>query len=311
MTFDDGATATAVGDGEGAWAPLQNDDVVAFLGMSADEREDAAGRALAERVRVTDPAPLLPFAPASFRAFSVFEQHMIDSGRALAKSFLSPAAGGVIDTYEKATRGTFPKLKPAKLAKKHPLYYLGNHRAFITEGETVEWPHYCDWLDYELELGFVLSRPVKDANAEQALEAIGGFFVVNDWSARDTQWEEYRDGIFGPVIKAKGFANSMSAEVVTADEILPHASALTGTVHVNGEAKGSSSSAGMSHSFADMVAYASRGEQLRPGDMLATGTFAGCCGLERMEKLAPGDRVELEIDRVGRLENTVGVKPAH
>lgn len=112
--------------------------------------------------------------------------------------------------------------------------------------------------------------------------------------------------MFGPVVKAKNFANAMGADVVTADEVWPRIEALRGTVRVNGDVWGRGTSAHPVHSVADMVAYASWGETLYPGEVLGTGTFPGCSGVEVGRWLQPGDVVELEIEGVGTLKNTVG-----
>ena len=79
------------------------------------------------------------------------------------------------------------------------------------------WPSHTRFLDFELELACVLAKPLVDATPEEALDAVGGWFVLNDWSARDVQADDARRNIFGPVIKAKTFANSIGCDVVTAD----------------------------------------------------------------------------------------------
>ena len=70
--------------------------------------------------------------------------------------------------------------------------------------------------------------------AEEARAAIGGWLVLNDWSARDVQAEEARHGVFGPAVKCKTFANSLGCDVLSADE-LPDWTAATGRVRVDGE----------------------------------------------------------------------------
>src|SRR6185437_10945186 len=112
-----------------------------------------------------------------------------------------------------------------------PVYYMGNHLTFAADGDDISVPPYTRALDYELELGFVLAHPLRDANATQAEAAIGGFVVLNDFSARDVQLAEMRSG-FGPQ-KAKHFCNAMSAAVVTPDEVLPHLGTLSAEVLIN------------------------------------------------------------------------------
>jgi 2-keto-4-pentenoate hydratase/2-oxohepta-3-ene-1,7-dioic acid hydratase in catechol pathway len=304
--------STAVWD-DGRWVPLPpalDADVLALL-ASAELRQEAA--AVVESARdedpsaalELDPAPL-PFTPLSLRAFSVFERHHVQASRGLIRRYLSPAARGVVTGFEGVSRRTFPALKPKKLFYEKPIYYMGNHLTIRPDGAELPWPRYSNDLDFELELGFVLASPLRDASEEEAADAIGGFFVVNDMSARDTQWKEYREGLFGPVVKAKAFATAMSCEVVTADEVLPRVDALRGSVRVNGETWAEGSTAEMRYGPAAMVAYASEGEDLRAGEVFATGTLPGCCGLELDRWIEPGDELELEIEGVGTLRNRVG-----
>ena len=112
---------------------------------------------------------------------------------------------------------------------------MGNHLTFATDGDDIAVPSYTRALDYELELGFVLAHRLRDADPAEAEAAIGGFVVLNDFSARDVQLAEMRSG-FGPQ-KAKHFRSAMSSVVVSADEILPHWRALKGRVHLNGAAR--------------------------------------------------------------------------
>ncbi len=109
---------------------------------------------------------------------------------------------------------------------------MSNHLSFVPSGTPVAVPSYSAALDFELEIGFVLAAPLFNASAAEALDAIGAFVVVNDFSARDVQRAEMATGL-GPQ-KAKHFASSMSVLAVTADEILPHIDELTGSVTING-----------------------------------------------------------------------------
>jgi 2-keto-4-pentenoate hydratase/2-oxohepta-3-ene-1,7-dioic acid hydratase in catechol pathway len=100
--------------------------------------------------------------------------------------------------------------------------------SFCTNGDVIRIPSYTQELDYELELGAVLCKPLKNASPEEAADAIGGFVVFNDFSARDVQIDEMNSG-FG-LVKSKNFANSISNVVVSANEILPVIDQLQGTV---------------------------------------------------------------------------------
>jgi 2-keto-4-pentenoate hydratase/2-oxohepta-3-ene-1,7-dioic acid hydratase in catechol pathway len=273
--------------------------------MPAEDRDRLLAR-LRETGRPVEPEPRLPFAPRSLRAFSIYPEHLEQSARVLATRFFPKAAGAAIAAYERATRRTFPALKPKRGALEQPAMYVGNHTAMVADGETVPWPSHTRFLDFELELGFVLSDEVIDATPAQGAAAIGGFFVVNDWSARDVQAEEYRHGLFGPAVKSKTFNNAIGPVVVTADELLDRAGALRGWVRVNGETWSETSTAGAAHGLGDLVAFASRGERLGPGDVFATGTVPRGSGLELDRWVRPGDVVELELEELGTLTNTVG-----
>ena len=81
----------------------------------------------------------------------------------------------------------------------------------------------------------MLAKPLVDATPEEALDAVGGWFVLNDWSARDVQADDARRNIFGPVVKSKTFANSIGFDVVTADAVPGLDRDATGRVRVDGE----------------------------------------------------------------------------
>jgi 2-keto-4-pentenoate hydratase/2-oxohepta-3-ene-1,7-dioic acid hydratase in catechol pathway len=284
--------------GAGTWVALPEADVLALLAATPAERD--AELAGADRAVAGDLVDLLPFEPRSLRAFSIYPAHIEQSGRVLAKRFFPKPAGVAIGAFEGVTRRTFPALKP-KLAQ--PAMYVGNHTAVVADGATVAWPSHTEFLDYELELGFVLACEVRDATAAEGEAAIGGFFVVNDWSARDVQADEYRHGMFGPAVKSKSFATSLGSVVVTPDEV---AGALRGAVRVNGATWSETSTAGAAFSLGELVAYASRGETLAAGDVFAMGTVPNGSGLELDRWVQPGDVVELELEALGTLTNTVG-----
>ncbi|MBN1654267.1 MAG: fumarylacetoacetate hydrolase family protein, partial [Deltaproteobacteria bacterium] len=179
----------------------------------------------------------------------------------------------------------------------------GDHLNFVTEGAEILWPTYTQALDYEIEIGFVITKPLMNASAEEALQAIGGFVIVNDISARDVQLAEMGSG-FGPQ-KSKHFINVMSSQVVTADEILPRINRLKAEIRINGKTVRATGSDFRHHSIADALVHVSKGAQLHPGELFATGTLPGGCALENDNWLKVGDRIELFIDRIGALTNTI------
>ncbi len=246
--------------------------------------------------------PGLPFQPQSFRDCMLYERHAIDSTRGYVKRFL-PAAYPFTRLYEGLTRRTFPAFKPKPIWYRQPLYYMGNHLAFVPSGTPVAWPSYTQALDYELELGFVLKRPLLNPTPEEALAAIGAFVVLCDFSARDVQREEMASG-FGPQ-KAKHFLNAMSAVAVPAEQVLPQVNALQASVEVDGQVVARTSTAGMQHSLGEVLAHIARDEQLHPGELFGTGTLPGGCALENGHWLRRGGHLRLRIEGVGETEHRI------
>ncbi len=244
----------------------------------------------------------LPFQPRSFRDCSLYEQHWIQSSRGYARRFL-PAASVVTTWYERLLRRPFPAFKPHPLAYRQPVYYFGNHLSFIPSGTPFRAPRFTQALDYELELGAVLSKPLLNASPQEALDAIGGFVVVNDWSARDIQRPEMATGL-GPQ-KCKHFRSSMSDEIVDAQDVLSRIEQLSAVVEVNGERVATTSTAGMLHDWAQTLSFLSTEEPLYPGELIATGTLPFGCAMENGRWLRPGDTLRLAIDGVGEIRHTV------
>lgn len=245
---------------------------------------------------------LLPVQPASFRDFMLYERHAIDAARGLVRRF-HPGQSRAAGLVETLTRRPFPAFKPKPLFYRQPIYYMSNHLTFVPSGVPVAVPPYSSALDFELEIGFVLRAPLRDADPQEALDAIGAFVVVNDFSARDVQRAEMATGL-GPQ-KAKHFVSSMSAVAVTADEILPRIDDLTGSVAINGAIVSTVSSRGMKWTLGDMLAHASAGETLLPGELFATGTLPGGSGMETGRWLRPGDQLTLTIDQIGAISHPI------
>ena len=244
----------------------------------------------------------LPFKPVAYRDFMLFEQHYINVARNMVAR-QSPTTARLLSAYEKLAGKPFSKLKPPKRWYQHPIYYLGNHLNFVSDGDTVAIPAYTQELDYELEIGVIICKPLKNATADEAKQAIGGFVVFNDFSARDVQRDEMQSG-FGPM-KAKNFINAISNVVVTADEILPIIDTLTVTVTINGKEIVRNTSAGMHFSIPQAIAYASWEEQLYPGEVFGSGTIPLCTGMENGVFLHSSDSILLEIEGIGSLYNKV------
>jgi len=281
---------------EGSWVPTQDRTPLGGAILHPDWEFASARRHLQSFGGV------LPFQPVSFRDFMLYEQHAIDAARGWVGRFhpkQSCAAGWV----EKVTRVPFPLFKPGALFYRQPVYYMSNHLNFVPSGAPVAIPSYSSALDFELEIGFVLKAPLYDASPQEALDAIGAFVVVNDFSARDVQRVEMASGL-GPQ-KSKHFVSSMSLLAVTADEILPCVDQLSGSVSINGTTVSTVFSRGMQWSLGEVLAHASRSEQLFPGELFATGTLPGGSGMEVGHWLRPGDRLSLVIDQIGEITHSI------
>lgn len=287
------------------WVSLpQAGDILSLLARGAEGRAEVASQL--EEGSPVDPATAgLPFAVRSMRAFSLWPSHYEGSARMLVKRFFPAPVQRAAAGYERLTGRTFPPFKPNKRFYETPAFYIGNHTAMLADGEEMPWPSHTSYLDFELELAFVLAKPLADPTPAEAREAIGGWLVLNDWSAREVQAEEARHGMFGPAVKSKTFANSLGCDVLSADA-LPDWTAARGRVRVDGEVWCEGATAGPAHDVGAMLAHAAAGERLEPGDLISTGTMPGCCGLELDRWIRPGQTVELEIDGIGTLSNRIG-----
>jgi 2-keto-4-pentenoate hydratase/2-oxohepta-3-ene-1,7-dioic acid hydratase in catechol pathway len=257
--------------------------------------------ATADRHRVHTDA-LLPFAPLSFRDFLLSAEHNIAAARGMINRFY-PSTARITSIYEKLTRATFPAFTPKKLFYQQPIYYMSNAMTIVPTGTPVAFPSYSKGLDFELEIGFVLAEPLYNASPAAATAAIGAFVLLNDFSARDVQRPEMSSGL-GPQ-KSKHFCSSMSATAVTADDVLPRIDRLTGSVQINGRTVSTVCSGGLQWTIGDVLAHASRDEQLLPGELFGLGTLAGGSGMETGNWLRPGDTLRLVLDDIGDVEHVI------
>jgi 2-keto-4-pentenoate hydratase/2-oxohepta-3-ene-1,7-dioic acid hydratase in catechol pathway len=257
--------------------------------------------ATADRYREHTDA-LLPFQPLSFRDFLLSAEHNIAAARGMVNRFY-PGTSRVTNLFETVTRTTFPGFEPKKLFYQQPIYYMSNAMTIVPTGTPVAFPSYSNGLDFELEIGFVLKDPLYNASPAGATAAIGAFVLLNDFSARDVQRPEMSSGL-GPQ-KSKHFCSSMSATAVTADDVLPRIERLTGSVQINGRTVSTVSSDGLQWGIGDVLAHASRDEQLLPGELFGLGTLAGGSGMETGNWLHPGDTLRLVLDDIGEVEHEI------
>lgn len=189
-----------------------------------------------------------------------------------------------------------------------PAYYKGSTAGFIGTDEIVPWPSYTKKLDYELEFGVVIGRDGKNIKAEKALEHIFGYTVFNDISARDIQKKEMAVRL-GPA-KGKDFCSIMGPVILTADEFEGKEPSLKMSATVNGELWSEGLTSDSHYTWAQMIEHASREEWILATDFMGSGTVGTGCGLELDKWIRPGDKLELEIERIGKLSNIIGAPNA-
>ena len=197
-----------------------------------------------------------------------------------------------------------------------PIFYFSNVSEIRGPGDPVWAPRGSSELDYELEVAALVDTAVRDLSATRGEEAIGGYLVFNDWSARDLQREETTVRL-GPA-KGKDFASSIGPWLVTPDELADARSGngydLAMTASVNGQELSHGSWATAQFSFGQMIERASADVRLQPGDLLGSGTVGTGCLLEIREEtlgryLEPGDSVTLTVERLGTLSSPVIERP--
>lgn len=245
---------------------------------------------------------VIPFRPSAYRDFMLFEKHYIDASRGFVKKYM-PRALPIIKTYESLFKKPFPKLKPNKRYYEQPIYYMGNHLNFLTHGDPIKIPTYTKELDYELEIAAVISKPLKNASLEEVEDAIAGFVILNDFSARDVQMSEMESG-FGPM-KSKNFGNAISSTLAPKHLLINKLDCLSTKVIINDEIVATGSTDNMYYSMQQAIAYASWEEQLHPYELFGSGTIPGCTGIENGVMLNVGDKITLEVEGIGQLTNKV------
>jgi fumarylacetoacetate (FAA) hydrolase len=199
-----------------------------------------------------------------------------------------------------------------------PIFYFSNVSEIRGPGDPVWRPAASQELDYELEVAALIDTPVSDLSPERGEEAIGGYLVFNDWSARDLQREETTVRL-GPA-KGKDFASSIGPWLVTPDELAGARKGkgydLAMTASVNGVELSRGTWADAQFSFGEMISRASADARLRPGDLLGSGTVGTGCLLEVKDEilkryLEPGDLVTLAVERLGTLKTPIVERPVN
>ncbi|MFC5677904.1 fumarylacetoacetate hydrolase family protein [Aeromicrobium endophyticum] len=300
MTFsDDGDERLAVADGDTVHALAEGTTLLGLLRQGGDALRRAGEDALAQLGEGLSPDTLEVLAPIptppTVRDFMTFEQHV-----------------------EGAIRLADPEATVPEQWYTAPIFYFTNPYATVGPYDDVPLPPEETLFDFELEVAAVVGGSGRDLGVAEAEDLIAGYMILNDWSARSIQFKEMTVRL-GPS-KGKDSATSMGPWFVTPDELEPfrHGTAfdLSMRAYVNGELIGTDTWSNMAFSYGQMIAYASRGTEVRPGDVFGSGTAGDGClaeawgnkGYDAHSPLAPGDVVTLEVDGLGTQRSTIVVR---
>lgn len=208
----------------------------------------------------------------------------------------------------------------------YPIFYFTNHNSIQGPGNVYCMPDHLQKLDFELEVAIVISKAGRNIKAADADEYIGGLMIMNDISARKLQMEEMLLNL-GPA-KGKDFATCIGPMLVTLDELAEYEVPckenhlgktwnLGMKCSVNGIEVSRGNVSEMTWTFAEIIERCSYGVNLYPGDVIGSGTVGTGCFLElngtgklnnldfEEQWLQEGDVVEMEIDALGKLSNTI------
>jgi len=263
-------------------------DMYAVMEVGAEE---AAKRASEDSLSVDEVKFLSPLRPKTLRDAYAFETHVKTANR---------------------NRGQ----DVPEIWYKFPVFYFSNPNNDFGQDDEIPYPPYTNAIDFELEIAAVIGKAGRDLTPEEAPNHIFGFTIFNDWSARDLQMLEMKTN-FGPV-KSKDFACSFGPVIVTPDSLAdkktdrPGVYDLEMSARINGKEVSRGNFKDIYWSFGDILARVSQSVTLIPGEVIGSGTVGTGCLYELTKNQGPwlneGDVVELEIERIGVLKNTVGKK---
>jgi len=268
--------------------------LIELIGAGPRPLEAAADEALAAPAEIVDPDSVNLLAPIprppAVRDFMAFENHYVDTRLALG-------------------------LKVEPVFYQQPCFYFTNPAAIVGPRTDVHSAPGTGQFDFELEIGVVIGRPGSDLSLAEAESHIAGYTILCDWSARDLQAKEGPFGT-GPA-KGKDTATTLGPWLVTPDELEPFR-AESGfdaamTASVNGEPYSAGNWTSIYWSIAQLLVFASRGTELRTGDVIGTGTvgtgsileLSAIHGGEAYQWLRVDDEVRLTVAHLGEIEATV------
>ena len=230
--------------------------------------------------------------PTSFRDFYAFRKH-VEAGR-------KNRGLEMIPEYDEI-----------------PVFYFSNHQSVFGPGNVTVQEKHLDKLDFELEIGLLISKGGKNIKSKDAFNHVAGFMILNDWSARSLQFQEMKLNL-GPA-KGKDFATSIGPYLVTLDELEDKLIGCNSDMLYDLDIKGFLNNKLLSQDnfknitwkFPEMIERASYGVELYPGDLIGSGTCATGCLLELNltngtdDWLKAGDKITFSIEKLGKLENTI------
>ena len=264
-----------------------------MLAVIAAGPEKAASRASKDSFSLDEVTFHSPIHPTTLRDGYAFEQHVVTANKNRGREVPE-------EWYQ------------------FPVFYFTNPNAVFGHEDTIPYPPYTQAMDYELEIAAVIGKGGINIKPEDAPAHIFGYTIFNDWSARDIQRKEMIVGL-GPA-KGKDFASSFGPVIVTHESIADKATDRPGVydlsmmARINGEEFSRGNFKDMHWSFGEIIARASDSVTLYPGDVIGSGTVGTGCLLELTKFQGPwlkhGDVVELEIERIGILRNTIGPPPS-
>jgi 2-keto-4-pentenoate hydratase/2-oxohepta-3-ene-1,7-dioic acid hydratase in catechol pathway len=194
---------------------------------------------------------------------------------------------------------------PAMTKAKDPYFFMKTTAgSIIGTGTPARLPPFSHQVDWEAELGVVIARPTRNISEERALDAVAGYLIVNDLSARDLMKRE--GSPFGmDWVGQKCFEDAAPmGPWFTPAAYIADPNNMPIKLWVNGVLKQNSNTSRLVHNIAEQIAYLSQHFTLSPGDVIATGTPAGV-GMPRGEFLKAGDEVQIDIGGCGTLTNTM------
>lgn len=263
-------------------------DMLAVMAAGTDASR-AAKKASKDSLAIDEVKFLSPLKPTTLRDGYAFEQHVKTANKNRGREVPE-------EWYQ------------------FPVFYFTNPNAVFGHEDVIPYPPYTQAMDYELEIAAVIGKAGINIKPEDAPSHIFGYTIFNDWSARDVQRKEMAVGL-GPA-KGKDFASSFGPVIVTHEAIADKATERPGVydlsmvARVNGVEFSRGNFKDMHWSFGEIIARASESVMLNVGDVIGSGTVGTGCLLELTKFQGPwlkhGDIIELEVECIGVLRNTVG-----